>query len=90
MAGREPAVFSVLTAPGVRNPEQTSRPLSLSCGEKEKPPPAFGEAMSPDALDIANALEDLAADLRLDPSGGYGHTQIRSLGTPIERCNFSE
>jgi hypothetical protein len=27
--------------------------------------------MSPDALDIANALEDLAAGLRLDPSGGY-------------------
>jgi len=33
------------------------------------------EAMSPDALDIANALEDLAAGLRLDPSGGYDHTQ---------------
>jgi hypothetical protein len=33
MAGRKPAVFSVLTAPGVRNPEQMSRPLSLSCGE---------------------------------------------------------
>jgi hypothetical protein len=29
--------------------------------------------MSPDALDIANALEDLAAGLRLDPSGGYDH-----------------
>jgi hypothetical protein len=31
--------------------------------------------MAPDALDIANALEDLAAGLRLDPSGGYDHTQ---------------
>jgi hypothetical protein len=29
--------------------------------------------MSPDALDIANALEDLAAGLRLDPSGGFDH-----------------
>ena len=36
---------------------------------------SIGEAMSPDALDIANALEDLAAGLRLDPSGGYDHTQ---------------
>jgi hypothetical protein len=27
----------------------------------------------PDCLDIANALEDLAAGLRLDPSGGYDH-----------------
>src|SRR5262249_44704544 len=32
-----------------------------------------GEAISPDALNIANALEDLAAGLRLDPSGGFDH-----------------
>jgi hypothetical protein len=62
-------------------------PENLRRGIKENPP-AFGKAMSPDALDIANALEDLAAGLRLDPSGGYDHTG--SLGTPIERCNFSE
>jgi hypothetical protein len=29
--------------------------------------------MSPDALDIVNALEDVAAGLRLDPSGGFDH-----------------
>jgi hypothetical protein len=27
----------------------------------------------PDALDLAHALEDAAAGLRLDPSGGYDH-----------------
>ena len=57
-----------------RTDEPPSFPLPRR-GSREKPSPAFGEAMSPDALDIANALEDLAADLRLDPSGGYDHTQ---------------
>ena len=69
MAGREPAVFSVSRHLGCQLSNRR-----LRRGSKEKPT-AFGEAMSPDALDIANALEDLAAGLRLDPSGGYDHTQ---------------
>ena len=39
--------------------------------------------MSPDALDIANALEDMAAGLRLDPSGGYDHLCWLCAGTSV-------
>ena len=49
-----------------RTDEPPSFPL-LRRGNKEKPPPAFAEVMLLDALDIASAIEDLAAGLALDP-----------------------
>ena len=78
--------FQRLAAPGVPTREQTRRPLSLCCGE--------GVRKNPPLLAKRSRRSRYRRRARR-PRGGPRAAvmiilKIGSLGTPIERCNFSE